>query len=327
MKTCINIIIISLLFFLVSCDSWLDLKPETQVTEDELFNSGDGYRASLNGLYKTMGTASLYGRELSFGMVDCISQQYQMDLGTTITYDQKYVDTVEIGHGTIWGARFEHGGKNYYAIPFMQDGKVSYWDEQGQSLRKNLLKAPLKYSRISSRFSASRLHPILRIRRPHYGVDYAAPSGTPVVAVGDGVVIAKGYGGGGGNTLKIKHNSGQLVSGYLHLKGYAKGINKGTRVRQGQLIGYVGATGLATGPHLDFRLWRNGTPIDPLKVPTEPAEPVRAANKQAFDGVRDRIMAELNGTLADSLKVTSFAPAADTSRAANPDSVKQTPAR
>lgn len=141
------------------------------------------------------------------------------------------------------------------------------------------------------------------------------------------MVIAKGYGGGGGNTLKIKHNSGQLVSGYLHLKGYAKGINKGTRVRQGQLIGYVGATGLATGPHLDFRLWRNGTPIDPLKVPTEPAEPVRAANKQAFDGVRDRIMAELNGTLADSLKVTSFAPAADTSRAANPDSVKQTPAR
>ena len=245
----------------------------------------------------------------------------------TVIYDQKYVDTVEIGHGTIWGARFEHGGKNYYAIPFMQDGKVSYWDEQGQSLRKNLLKAPLKYSRISSRFSASRLHPILRIRRPHYGVDYAAPSGTPVVAVGDGVVIAKGYGGGGGNTLKIKHNSGQLVSGYLHLKGYAKGINKGTRVRQGQLIGYVGATGLANGPHLDFRLWRNGTPIDPLKVPTEPAEPVRAANKQAFDGVRDRIMAELNGTLADSLKVTSFAPAADTSRAANPDSVKQTPAR
>ncbi len=100
MKTCINIIIISLLFFLVSCDSWLDLKPETQVTEDELFNSGDGYRASLNGLYKTMGTASLYGRELSFGMVDCISQQYQMDLGTTITYDQKYVDIAGFNYMT-----------------------------------------------------------------------------------------------------------------------------------------------------------------------------------------------------------------------------------
>lgn len=105
--------------------------------------------------------------------------------------------------------------------------------------------------------------------------------------------------------MKIKHNSGQLVSGYLHLKGYAKGINKGTRVRQGQLIGYVGATGLATGPHLDFRLWRNGTPIDPLKVPTEPGRTGSRRQQAAFDGVRDRIMAELNGTLADSLKVTS----------------------
>lgn len=97
----------------------------------------------------------------------------------TIIYDQQFVDSTEVGHGTIWGARFEHGGKTYYAVPFVQDGKLSYWDEQGNSLRKNLLKAPLKYSRISSRFSNGRMHPILRIRRPHHGVDYAAPSGTP----------------------------------------------------------------------------------------------------------------------------------------------------
>ena len=226
----------------------------------------------------------------------------------TVIYDRQFVDSTEIGHGTIWGARFEQGGKTYYAIPFVQDGKVSYWDEQGNSLRKNLLKAPLKYSRISSRFSNGRMHPILRIRRPHHGVDYAAPSGTPVVAVGDGVVIAKGYAGGGGNTLKIKHNSGSLVSGYLHLKGFAKGIQKGSRVKQGQLIGYVGSTGLSTGPHLDFRLWRNGTPIDPLKVPTEPAEPIRQANRPAFEAVRDRIKAELEGTLPDSLKITSLDP-------------------
>ena len=211
----------------------------------------------------------------------------------------------------IWGARFEQGGKTYYAIPFVQDDKLGYWDEKGQSLRKNLLKAPLNYSRISSRFSSSRLHPVYRVRRPHYGVDYAAPSGTPVVAVGDGVVIAKGYSGGGGNTIKIKHNSGSLVSGYLHLKGYAKGIHKGARVRQGQLIGYVGATGVATGPHLDFRIWKNGTPIDPLKVPTEPAEPIREANRAEFEQIRDRIMAELNGDLPDSLKVTSLVPVTD----------------
>lgn len=110
---------------------------------------------------------------------------------------------------------------------------MGYWDENGNSLRKALLKAPLKFSRISSRFSNSRLHPVLRIRRPHHGVDYAAPSGTPVHAIGDGVVIYKGWSGGGGNTLKIKHNVGSLTSGYLHLKAYAKGISKGTRVKQG----------------------------------------------------------------------------------------------
>ena len=242
----------------------------------------------------------------------------------TIIYDQQFVDSTEVGHGTIWGARFEHGGKTYYAVPFVQDGKLSYWDEQGNSLRKNLLKAPLKYSRISSRFSNGRMHPILRIRRPHHGVDYAAPSGTPVVAVGDGVVIFKGYAGGGGNTLKIKHNSGSLVSGYLHLKGYAKGIAKGTRVRQGQLIGYVGSTGLSTGPHLDFRLWRNGTPIDPLKVPTEPAEPIREANRAAFTDIKDRILAEFQGRLADSLRVTTFEQTPDTAaRTAKTDSVPQ----
>lgn len=239
----------------------------------------------------------------------------------TVVYDRQFVDSTEIGHGTIWGARFEQGGKTYYAIPFVQDGKVSYWDEQGNSLRKNLLKAPLKYSRISSRFSNGRMHPILRIRRPHHGVDYAAPAGTPVVAVGDGVVIVKGYAGGGGNTLKIKHNSGSLVSGYLHLKGFAKGIRKGSRVKQGELIGYVGSTGLSTGPHLDFRLWRNGTPIDPLKVPTEPAEPIREANRAAFETVRDRIKAELEGTLPDSLKITSLdSIPADSATLAAPDS-------
>lgn len=224
----------------------------------------------------------------------------------TVIYDQRYIDTVSIGVGTIWGAWFEHGGKVYSAIPFIQDGKLSYWDEDGNSLRKAFLKAPLKFSRISSRFSNSRLHPVLRIRRPHHGVDYAAPSGTPVVAVGDGVVIAKGYAGGGGNTVKIRHNTGKLVSGYLHLQGYAKGIAVGSRVQQGQLIGYVGSTGLSTGPHLDFRLWQNNTPIDPLKVPSEPAEPIRAENKLLFASVKDRILAELDGEVADSLKVTAF---------------------
>ena len=129
--------------------------------------------------------------------------------------------------------------------------------------------------------------------------------GTPVRAVADGVVTFKGWGGGGGNTLKIKH-PGNMMSGYLHLSRFAKGIAQGSRVSQGQLIGYVGSTGASTGPHLDFRLWRNGKPIDPLKAPSEPAEPIAAQNRAAFEFVRDRIVAELDGEVSDSLRITQL---------------------
>ena len=219
----------------------------------------------------------------------------------TVIYDRNYVDTLCVGVGRVWGAVFTHGGKDYYAIPFKQGDKISYWDEDGNSLRKMLLKAPLKYSRISSRFSNARLHPIYRVYRPHHGVDYAAPSGTPVYAIADGVITYKGWSGGGGNTLKIKHPR-NLMSGYLHLRGYAKGIGVGTHVHQGQLIGYVGSTGASTGPHLDFRLWKGGKPIDPLKAPSEPTEPISKDNKAAFAYVRQSIMDELAGR-ADSSRL------------------------
>ncbi len=213
----------------------------------------------------------------------------------TVIYDEKFIDdTISIGIGRVWGAKFNHAGKTRYAIPFRQGDKLQYWEADGGSLRKNILKAPLKFSRISSSFSYSRLHPVHKVRRPHTGVDYAAPSGTPVRAVADGVVTFRGWGGGGGNTIKIKH-AGNLMTGYLHLRGFAKGIAVGTRVTQGQLIGYVGSTGTSTGPHLDYRIWKNGTPINPLKVPQEPAEPISKENRAKFEFVRDRIMAELEG--------------------------------
>lgn len=222
--------------------------------------------------------------------------------GFTVIYDEKYIDTVCVGIGQVWGARFDHAGKSVYAIPFKQDGKIKYWEADGKSLRKQLLKAPLKYTRISSKFSNSRLHPVHKVYRPHHGVDYAAPTGTPVHSVADGVVTFKGWGGGGGNTIKIKH-AGNLVTGYLHLSKYAKGISVGTHVSQGQLIGYVGMTGTATGPHLDYRIWKNGTAIDPLKVPQEPAEPIDEADREAFEWVRDRIVAELDGDVTDGERI------------------------
>ena len=221
----------------------------------------------------------------------------------TVIYDEKFVDTLSVGIGRVWGAKFNHLGKDIYAIPFPQDGKVQYWEEDGGSLRKQLLKAPLKFTRISSKFSYARLHPVLKKYRPHTGVDYAAPAGTPVRAVADGTVTYKGYKGAGGNTVYIKH-PGKLQSGYLHLKGYAKGIAVGKRVSQGQVIGYVGSTGRSTGPHLDFRLWKNGQPINPLNVPQKPAEPIKEQNKEKFEWVKSRVIAELNGEVADSMKIT-----------------------
>ncbi len=213
-----------------------------------------------------------------------------------VVYDEKVVEGTSVGIGRIWGAEFTHNGKQYYAIPFTQDGKLQYWEANGESLRKQFLKAPLKYTRISSKFTNARLHPVYKVYRPHHGVDYAAPAGTEVHSVADGTVTFKGWDkGGGGNTLKIKH-AGGLETAYLHLKSFAKGISVGTRVSQGDLIGYVGSTGTSTGPHLDFRIKKNGTPIDPLKMVQEPAEPISSANKAAFEAIRDRVIAELDGS-------------------------------
>ncbi len=210
-----------------------------------------------------------------------------------VIYDETYVDSLSVGITKIHAAWFSHAGREFWAIPFVQDSVLSFFDEEGNSLRKAFLKAPLRFSRISSRFSHSRLHPILKIRRPHHGVDYAAPTGTPVLAVGDGQVTAAAYERGGGNYVKIRHN-GVYNTSYLHLSRFGKGIRKGSWVKQGDVIGYVGSTGLSTGPHLDFRFYKNGSPIDPLKVEAPPVEPIHEENLIDFALVRNSIIAELN---------------------------------
>lgn len=203
----------------------------------------------------------------------------------TAIYEELFVGGESIGLGNILSARFNSGGKDIFAFRFVQDDKADYFDDKGQSLRRAFLKAPLKFSRISSHFSNSRLHPVLRIRRPHHGVDYAAPKGTPVHSIGNGTVIEARYAGGAGRMIKIKHNS-TYATAYLHLSGYAKGINRGSHVQQGQVIGYVGSSGLSTGPHLDFRFYKNGTPIDPLKVESPPALPVKKELADSFNQVK-----------------------------------------
>lgn len=199
-----------------------------------------------------------------------------------VIYEELFIGDRSVGIGKIYGAQFNRSGNVTMAIPFIQDGRESFFDIDGQSLRKAFLKAPLQFSRISSRFSSSRLHPVLRIRRPHFGVDYAAPTGTPVLAVGDGRVTAARTEGGSGRMVRIQHNS-VYSTAYLHLSRYGKGIVAGAYVKQGDIIGYVGSSGLSTGPHLDFRFYKNGSPVDPLKVEAPPVEPVLTENMPRFE--------------------------------------------
>ena len=194
----------------------------------------------------------------------------------SVYYQELYADSVRVATGNILAANFITSGKDHYAFRYTyHNERGEYFDENGTSLRRAFLKAPLSYSRISSKFSEARLHPIKKIVRAHHGVDYAAPSGTPVYSVGDGVVTARAWDNkGGGNYIKIKHNS-TYTTEYMHLRGFARGINVGTHVSQGQLIGYVGMTGTATGPHLDYRVFKNGTAIDPLRMDLPAVDPIK----------------------------------------------------
>ena len=210
-----------------------------------------------------------------------------------VIYEEMLVDNSFFGIGKIKAAYFNHLGKDYFAIPFEQDSIFQYFDENGNSLRKAFLKSPLEFGRISSRYSRSRLHPILKVRRPHLGVDYAAPVGTPVRSTGDGVVVLTGYSSGNGKYTKIKHNS-VYTTMYLHLSRFAKGLKQGSNVKQGDVIGYVGSSGLSTGPHLDYRFYVNGHAVDPLKVEVPPSHPVEEELRKEFEIQKNIVIDRLN---------------------------------
>jgi murein DD-endopeptidase MepM/ murein hydrolase activator NlpD len=222
-------------------------------------------------------------------------------------YTESFMDdTVSLGITSVDGAIFTQGNRPFLAVPFMQDGRPEYFDVNGQSLRRAFLKAPMDFFRITSRFTNSRFHPVLKIYRAHHGVDYAAPSGTPVKTIGDGKVIDMGFqSGGGGNYVKIQHNSTYATS-YMHLRGFAKGLGKGKSVRQGDVIGYVGSTGLSTGPHLDFRVYKNGTPINPLKMESPPAFPVKPELRDSFEHVKQQMIERFKDSKIQQLKESTM---------------------
>ncbi len=252
-----------------------------------------------------------------------------------LMYDVAYInDTTMVEISSIEGAVFTHRGEKYRAIPFQQDSVREFFDESGNSLRKAFLKAPLDFFRISSRFSNARFHPVLKRYRPHHGVDYAAPTGTPVKTIGDGVVIERAYqAGGAGNYVKIRHNSTYTTT-YMHLSRFASGIAKGKSVKQGEVIGYVGSTGLSTGPHLDFRVHENGRPINPLTMESPPSLPIKPELIDSFRVVQQQVMVQLDSlqiahqaaTLAgDSLRLAP--PVLDLSSVSEPSLVHDTSPR
>ena len=197
---------------------------------------------------------------------------------------KKFAGADMVGYGPIVAARFVHGGQTYEAFRCeTPDGRAGYYARNGNPLRKQFLRAPLQFTRITSKFSKSRFHPLLHIFRPHHGVDYGAPVGTPVMTTADGVVMAATYNHGEGNYVRIRH-SARIETSYLHLSRFAKGIKPGKSVAQGEVIGYVGATGLATGPHLDYRVSDNGTWLDPLHLKSITSDPLRGDSLTTFRG-------------------------------------------
>lgn len=211
-------------------------------------------------------------------------------------YNEKYVNNEAVGIGDILVAKFIHKNNEFNAYLFTQNDKKEYFDEEGNSLQKEFLKAPVKYSRISSYYSGRRLHPILRVYRPHRGIDYAAAIGTSVQAVGDGIVIKVGRNGAAGRMVKIKHNS-VYSSAYLHLSRYGKGIKRGVKVKQGQVVGYVGSSGRSTGPHLDFRFWKNGSLVNYLSQKFPSSKSVADSNMLRFRVIRDSLATDIKHIL------------------------------
>ncbi|MBK7427459.1 MAG: peptidoglycan DD-metalloendopeptidase family protein [Saprospiraceae bacterium] len=210
-------------------------------------------------------------------------------------YEKVFVDGVEIGVGELKAAYFKNNGKDYYSFKYQSGELDGYYDENGRSAKKTFLKAPLEFSRISSGYNLRRFHPVLRRMKAHLGTDYAAPSGTPILAVADGTVLKAEYGRGNGNYVKIKHDK-TYETQYLHMSRFHKGVRSGSRVKQGDIIGYVGSTGLATGPHVCFRFWKNGKQVNHLKENLPNSAPMPGNELPKYKLHIDSLMQKLNAT-------------------------------
>ncbi|MDZ7714745.1 MAG: peptidoglycan DD-metalloendopeptidase family protein [Balneolaceae bacterium] len=278
-----------------------DLSDSLQIYESQKQISIQARTASAtieNSLYETMLDKNL-SPLLAYRLSDIFAWEidfFRLRDGDAfkVIYEEKYLDDSFYSIGEVLAVEFKHRGDVYYAYKFEEGDVSGYYDEEGNSVQKALLKAPFKYGqRISSGFSHNRFHPVLKRRIPHYGVDYAAPHGTPVLAVGDGTIIESQYRGASGNIVKIRHN-GTYETAYLHLSGFARGIRRGAKVTQGQMIGYVGKTGRVTGTHLDYRIYINDRPVNPLTVDLPASESVPDSLLSSFMEVQGKYQKQLD---------------------------------
>lgn len=274
------------------CDTFSISRGEKQVTTVPLTASGTIYSS----LYATLAQNNL-NPELAFKMSEILAWEvdfYRIHPGDKfkVVYEENFVENQSIGIGRIDALYFLHQGREVYGFKFEKDTVSGYFGPEGESLRKVFLAAPIKFGRISSGYSTSRMHPVLRTRRPHYGTDYAAPTGTPIYAVGDGVVSEARYTSGNGNYVRIRHNS-VYDTQYLHMSRIGKGMRPGKKVLQGDVIGYVGMTGLATGPHVCFRFWKNGRQVDHRKEEFPSADPLHPGYYEEFHVIRDHFIQRL----------------------------------
>ena len=240
--------------------------------------------------------ADLYGWSVDF-------QSLQKGDVFKVVFEEKVIEEQVVSISGIHFAYFNHKGEEMHAIPFEQNGQLTFFNQAGESFKKAFLRDPLKYSRISSRYNLNRFHPVQKRYKAHLGTDYAAPTGTEIRSVGDGTVQDASYSAANGNYVKIKHNE-TYTTQYLHLSKISRDLRRGDRVKQGQVIGYVGSTGLATGPHLCFRFWKNGKQEDWLKETIPPTEPVSQANLTAFTQKKAEVMkllAAIDPTVDDRL--------------------------
>lgn len=210
-----------------------------------------------------------------------------------VIFEEEFVGGKSVGISRIIAANFQHWGEDYYGFSFTENDRVEYFDENGKSLRKAFLKAPVKFSRISSGYSKKRFHPVLKRYKAHLGTDYAAPKGTPIYSVGDGVVTEARYKRNNGNYVKIRHN-GTYTTQYLHMSKIKSGIRPGVKVKQSQIIGYVGSTGLATGPHVCFRFWKNGQQVNHRREKFPSSHPVSDKNLDEYMMIKDHLKMHLD---------------------------------